>query len=148
MRLPRLGSRGGDHRGGSQRQRRPGDVLTDAGRTGAAAGIGDNRRVTQQPARTVVVKVGSRALTAADGGPLSSRAVDAIVEQLAGLSAAGVGGLLVTSGAIATGRGAVGSAARGRAIDVLQSLAAVGQGMLMAEYARPFRERGTMVAQV
>jgi glutamate 5-kinase len=103
--------------------------------------------VTQQPARTVVVKVGSSSLTSADGA-LSSSALDAIVEQLAGLSAAGVGALLVTSGAIAAGRGAVGSAARGRAIDVLQSLAAVGQGMLMAEYARRFRQRGTMVAQV
>ena len=103
--------------------------------------------MSQQPPRTVVVKVGSSSLTSADGA-LSSTALDAIVEQVAGLAEAGVGALLVTSGAIAAGRAAIGKDASGRAIDVLQSLAAVGQGMLMAEYARRFRDRGTMVAQV
>jgi glutamate 5-kinase len=95
----------------------------------------------------VVVKVGSSSLTAADG-TLSPPALDSLVHQLAALSKSGVGALLVTSGAIAAGRGAVGAAGRGRGIDVLQSLAAVGQGMLMAEYARRFREQDTVVAQV
>ena len=95
----------------------------------------------------MVVKVGSSALTSADGA-LSAPALDSIVRQLADLSKGGLGAALVTSGAIAAGRGVIGSAARGRGIDVLQSLAAVGQGMLMGEYARRFREQETLVAQV
>ncbi|MFI5287771.1 MAG: glutamate 5-kinase [Candidatus Dormibacteria bacterium] len=101
----------------------------------------------QRPVTTVVVKVGSSSLTAANGA-LSSPALDSIVRQLVDLSKGGVGVLLVTSGAIAAGRGAIGTAGRGRGVDVLQSLAAVGQGMLMEEYARRFREHETLVAQV
>jgi glutamate 5-kinase len=97
---------------------------------------------------TVVVKVGSSSITTA-GGALDHAALDALVAQLARLRLSGTRCLLVSSGAIAAGRNQVGSArSAARDVDVLQALAAVGQGVLMAEYSRRFAEYDTTVAQV
>jgi glutamate 5-kinase len=97
---------------------------------------------------TVVVKVGSSSLTTRDGA-LDQRALESLVAQLAGLSGRGDRCLLVSSGAIAAGRHAMGLGAGGaREMDVLQGLAAVGQGVLMSEYSRRFHEHHTHVAQV
>jgi glutamate 5-kinase len=94
----------------------------------------------------VVVKVGSSSITDARGD-ISSVALESLVEQLAALAAAGHRPLLVSSGAIAAGRRALGNV-DGRDIDVLQGLAAVGQGLLMAEYTRRFSALTVLAAQV
>lgn len=97
---------------------------------------------------TVVVKVGSSSITSADGA-LDHAALDNLAAQLAQLGRSGTRCLLVSSGAIAAGRNHVGSVpARSRDVDVLQGLAAVGQGLLMAEYSRRFRDHDATVAQV
>jgi glutamate 5-kinase len=94
-----------------------------------------------------VVKVGSSSITASDGS-ISEDQMRALVDGLAALVAEGVRPVLVTSGAIATGRGLVRSQpSRGDLTD-LQALAAVGQGILMAHYAEVFKSRGTQVAQL
>ena len=96
-------------------------------------------------AATVVVKVGSSSITESDGA-LSGSALDALVDQLGALARGGARPLLVSSGAIAAGRRAIGVAAR--EIDALQGLAAVGQGLLIAEYTRRFAAHDVRVAQV
>ena len=100
-----------------------------------------------QRATTVVVKVGSSSITDGDGA-VSQGALDSLVGQLVALSKAGHRPLLVSSGAIAAGRREIGPTADGRDIDVLQGLAAVGQGLLMAEYSQRFRAHHTVTAQV
>lgn len=107
--------------------------------------MGDNPPMT--PRATVVVKVGSSSLTEPDGA-LSDHALDSLVAQLSALAAGGRRVLLVSSGAIAAGRRAIGVTGAARSIDVLQGLAAVGQGLLMAEYTRRFAAGGRSVAQV
>lgn len=94
----------------------------------------------------MVVKVGSSSITD-ERGDISSVALDSLVAQLAALVSVGHRPLLVSSGAIAAGRGAVGDV-DGRDIDVLQGLAAVGQGLLMAEYTQRFGRRRLLAAQV
>lgn len=103
--------------------------------------------VIETAVKTVVVKVGSSSITS-PGGALDRDAIQALARQLAHLRGAGTRCLLVSSGAIAAGRNLVGQAATGRDIDVLQGLAAVGQGLLMSEHTRCFRDHGATVAQV
>jgi glutamate 5-kinase len=96
----------------------------------------------------VVVKVGSSSLTDAEGRISESR-LERLAEGLTRLRAHGVQPVLVSSGAIASGRGTMErpGAAREDLTD-LQALAAVGQGVLMATYAKVFASKGIRVAQV
>jgi glutamate 5-kinase len=57
-------------------------------------------------------------------------------------------GVLVSSGAIASGFSSLGFERRPRTIARQQAAAAVGQGRLMAEYLRLFERRGLVAAQV
>lgn len=98
------------------------------------------------PLTRVVVKVGSSSIADASGS-LSDSAMRRLVTQLATIAATGVEPILVTSGAIASGRGAVTSPPR-HDVSELQALAAVGQGLLMARYQRLFAEHGRVVGQV
>lgn len=94
------------------------------------------------------MKVGSSSLTDGDGG-LSTAALDLLVEQLAQLQQEGGEPVLVSSGAIAAGRAAVGEPARGGPdLERLQALAAVGQGLLMSAYTRCCQRRSLLAAQV
>ncbi len=93
----------------------------------------------------IVVKVGSSSITGADGR-LSDAALQPLVSQMAGLGKGGWHPVLVSSGAIASGRGRVDPPPK-HDIAELQALAAVGQGLLMERYARLFGEHGVTVAQ-
>ena len=96
--------------------------------------------------RPVVVKVGSSSLTA--NGGLDEVAVGAIVDQLAGVRAAGTPVALVTSGAVAAGLPTLGLDERPTDIPGLQVAAAVGQSRLMEVYARLFASHGLVAGQV
>jgi len=95
----------------------------------------------------VVVKVGSSSLANAAGG-LDAASVARTVVQVGWLQTAGYRPVLVTSGAVAAGLPALGLRKRPPEIPQLQVAAAVGQGLLMHEYARRFGENGTVVGQV
>jgi glutamate 5-kinase len=95
--------------------------------------------------RRVVVKVGSSSITDAAGRP-SDPALRALAAQIAAVTPSAEV-VLVSSGAIASGRGVVNAAAR-RDVAELQALAAVGQGLLMARYTRVFGEAGLQIGQV
>nr|WP_166616111.1 glutamate 5-kinase [Kineococcus vitellinus] len=98
-------------------------------------------------AARVVVKVGSSSLTSAAGGLDASR-LDALVDVLAARRAAGGQVVLVSSGAIAAGLAPLGFGKRPRDLASQQAAASVGQGLLLAEYARAFAHAGLTVGQV
>ncbi|MGH2724902.1 MAG: glutamate 5-kinase [Actinomycetota bacterium] len=97
--------------------------------------------------RGVVVKVGSTSLVD-DRGMVSRRKMAKVVRDVAGVVDGGRSCVLVSSGAIASGLEPLGLPRRPRDMPTLQAAAAVGQGRLMAEYARLFAARGLVAAQV
>lgn len=95
----------------------------------------------------IVVKLGTGVLTDArkhlDHGQL-----EAIVDQVAALRRAGKEVVIVTSGAVGAGMGALGFDARPVNLAEKQACAAVGQSRLMATYEKLFARHGLVVAQV
>ncbi len=98
-------------------------------------------------AHTVVVKVGTNVITAADG-TLDGSKVAALVEQLHRLRQTGRKVVLVSSGAIGAGIGQLGLDGRPSDLRHLQAAAAVGQSFLMAAYEEHFRQHGYHAAQI
>ncbi|MEM3642114.1 MAG: glutamate 5-kinase, partial [Candidatus Bathyarchaeia archaeon] len=97
--------------------------------------------------KLVVVKVGTRCLTAEDGN-LDLKEMDRLVEQVANAVKQGFKIIMVTSGAIASGVAEIGIIANPKDIVFKQACAAVGQSILMAHYREKFRRHGLKVAQV
>jgi glutamate 5-kinase len=97
----------------------------------------------------IVIKVGSQVLCDT-GGRLDRPVVAQLVDQAARLAADGWQVLLVSSGAVAAGRGVTGDALDRIADPVArkQVLAATGQVRLMETYRALFAEHGLTVAQV
>ena len=94
-----------------------------------------------------VVKVGSNILTRPDGHVNVSR-LSAIVDQLAALHAAGHQLILVSSGAVACGRGEMQAVHPLDSVEQRQLYSAMGQVKLMNLYYSLFREYGIHVGQV
>jgi len=93
-------------------------------------------------ARRIVVKIGSRSLVASPGR------FAALGAQLAALLAAGKKVIVVSSGAIALGRGRLGFTKRPTDIAELQACAAVGQSLLMRAWEEALLPHGLPVAQI
>jgi glutamate 5-kinase len=98
-------------------------------------------------ARRIVVKVGTNVL-AGSACPLDDDRVGHIVDQIADLRGSGRQIALVTSGAIGCGMAELGLGTRPRNLPESQAAASVGQGALMACYARHFRAHGLHAAQI
>lgn len=98
-------------------------------------------------ASRLVVKVGSSSLTLPDSG-LNLEFIDRLVDVIAARHARGHQVVLVTSGAIAAGMVPLGLTARPGDLATAQATASVGQGLLVAEYARSFARYGIKVGQV
>ena len=96
--------------------------------------------------RRIVVKAGTNVLTGG-GDSLHHEVIASLVGQLAAVHRQGVEVALVTSGAVAAGRHAIGVSRSGDDIPFRQVLAAVGQGRLMQTYEQEFEEHGITVAQ-
>ena len=98
-------------------------------------------------AARIVVKVGSSSLT--DGhGRLDPDRLRALVDVLAARYASGGQVVLVSSGAIAAGLGPLGLSSRPRDLATQQATASVGQGILVAHYAKAFWDHEIRVGQV
>lgn len=97
--------------------------------------------------KRIVFKVGTSSLTNEDGS-LSRSKVKAITNQLAMLHEAGHELILVSSGAIAAGFGALGFKKRPTKIADKQASAAVGQGLLLEEYTSNLMLRHIVSAQI
>lgn len=97
--------------------------------------------------RRLVIKIGSSSLTRPEGGVDPERIVG-LVDALSARVARGGQVVLVSSGAIATGFPKLGLRRRPRDLATQQAAASVGQGVLLAQYAQAFAERGLTVGQV
>ena len=96
----------------------------------------------------IVVKVGSSSLTTDDGRRIDPDKIDALVAAIAARRLRGEPVVLVSSGAIAAGIGPLGLTRRPRDLATQQAAASVGQGALVAHYARAFAAYGLTVGQV
>lgn len=105
-----------------------------------------NRSDIIASARKVVIKVGSGVLTSAEG--LDHRRVDVLSGQISRLARGGRQVVLVSSGAVASGRAKAGLVNGHMSIPQKQAAAALGQSGLMQAYEEAFREHGIKVAQV
>lgn len=98
-------------------------------------------------ARTIVIKVGSAVLTA-PGGLIDMTVMGNLCAEIADLIQSGRNVILVTSGAVAAGRGALGIRTRHTTIAEKQALAAIGQSRLMQLYSDFFSEYGIIIGQM
>jgi glutamate 5-kinase len=104
-------------------------------------------RASIKTAARLVVKLGTGVLTDSRKQPDPAQ-LEQLVAQVAALRQAGKEMVLVTSGAVGAGMGALGYAKRPNDLAELQACAAVGQSRLMATYAELFARHGLHVAQV
>ncbi len=95
----------------------------------------------------IAVKVGSNVLTRKDG-TLDVTRMSALVDQIAELHKSGVEIILVSSGAVASGRSEIHPSKRLDSVDQRQLFSAVGQAKLINRYYELFREHGIPVGQV
>ncbi len=99
-------------------------------------------------AKRVVVKVGSAVLASGEG--LDHERVEHLAGQLSALHDRGLSPILVSSGAVAAGRGVLRKSGRSftTALPDKQAAAAIGQSRLMHHYDLAFAARGKISAQV
>lgn len=95
----------------------------------------------------VTVKVGSNVLTRRDG-TLDVTRMSALVDQIAELHKAGTEVILVSSGAVASGRSEIHPNKKLDSVDQRQLFSAVGQAKLINRYYELFREHSIPVGQV
>ena len=97
--------------------------------------------------RRIVVKVGSNVLTRVDG-TLDTDRMAALADQIAALHRAGVEVIVVSSGAVAAGRGVIAAGHWLDAVSARQLYSAVGQVKLIRRYYELFDARGIVCGQV
>ena len=95
----------------------------------------------------IAVKIGSNVLARKDG-TLDVTRMSALVDQVAELHKAGVEVILISSGAVASGRSEIKSSKKLDSVDQRQLFSAVGQAKLINRYYELFREHGIPVGQV
>jgi glutamate 5-kinase len=105
-----------------------------------------DRQPFLNPARRLVVKVGSNVLTSDQG--LNLPVIYALSRQVSVLMKQGMEVILVSSGAMAAGQKKTGLAKRPDDIPRRQAIAAVGQPGLMLEYEKAFSVYDIKVAQI
>ncbi len=97
--------------------------------------------------KRIAVKIGSNVLTRRDG-TLDVTRMSALVDQVAELHKVGVEVVLVSSGAVASGRSELKPLKKLDSVDQRQLFSAVGQAKLINRYYELFREHGITVGQV
>lgn len=102
---------------------------------------------TNYPYKRIVVKIGSNVLTRADGTANVERMAH-LVSEIAAVRMRGAEVILVSSGAVAFGRGLIKVARKSDAVAARQLLASTGQIQLINTFARLFGEHDTLCSQV
>ncbi len=97
--------------------------------------------------KSITVKIGSNVLTRPDK-KLDLERISHITDQIATLHRQGTRIILVSSGAVASGRGMVANIPRKDAVSERQVLSSVGQIKLVSTYANLFEAHGITCAQV
>ncbi len=96
--------------------------------------------------KKILVKIGSAVLTGADG--LDLKIIDSLAQEMCDMTRSGFSIVLVTSGAIASGKHRLNISGKLRSIPEKQAAAAVGQGRLMRIYSKSFEKNNLYVAQI
>ena len=98
--------------------------------------------------KRIVVKIGSNVLTSADG-TLDKDRMTSLVDQIATIRCAGIQVIVVSSGAVASGRSELESASRRLdTVSARQLYSAVGQVKLVNRYYQLFKDRDIVCGQV
>lgn len=105
-------------------------------------------RAALKQKKRIVIKIGSSSLTHPETGDLNLRKIEQLVRVLSDLRGEGREVILVSSGAIAAGRQALGFNERPRLLEEKQAFAAVGQARLMMVYQKLFAEYNQTAAQI
>ncbi len=101
-----------------------------------------------EPARRIVVKIGSALLVEAKTAAVKSEWLASLIEDLAEARARGTQVIVVSSGAIALGRRTLGLPSGKLRLEEKQAAAAVGQIALAQAWSEAFRTRSIVAAQV
>lgn len=104
------------------------------------------RKSTLQNVKKVLIKIGSAVLTGKDG--LDLQIIEQLVDEVAELRTRGIQAVIVTSGAIASGKHRMGIAGPLKSMPQKQAAAAIGQSRLMRVYSNAFGKHGIFVAQI
>lgn len=104
------------------------------------------RKALLSHVKRVVVKIGSGVIST-DAG-LDEQRLAAIAEDVCALLDRGLEIILVSSGAVAAGKGQLGIEGRPQTIPQKQAAAAIGQTRIIREYKETFQAHGYNVAQV
>jgi glutamate 5-kinase len=104
------------------------------------------RKETLARTKKILIKVGSAVLTGTDG--LDLKVIDGLVQEMSDLMHKGYSIVLVTSGAIASGKHRLNMTGTLKSIPEKQAAAAIGQGRLMRVYSKSFEKNGLYVAQI
>lgn len=105
-------------------------------------------RKTLRNKKRIVVKVGTSSLTHPDTGQMDLIKMEKLVRELTDLHNRGKEVILVSSGAIAVGRKALGMKERPTELAVKQACASVGQARLMMIYQKLFMEYNQIASQI
>lgn len=97
--------------------------------------------------KRIAVKIGSNVLTRKDGS-LDITRMSALTDQVATLRNAGIDIVLISSGAVASGRSEVKTTKKLDSVSARQLFSAVGQAKLINRYYELFREYGITCGQV
>lgn len=100
--------------------------------------------------KRIVIKIGSSSLQHKETGDLDYTKLDVLVRELCNIRNQGKDVILVSSGAIAVGKKAVGLKAKQNATHMgfKQACAAIGQARLMMTYQKIFAEYNQIAAQI
>ena len=96
--------------------------------------------------KRILIKIGSAVLTGKDG--LDLKVIAHLVSQMCDLTRRGFSIVLVSSGAIASGKHRLGISGKLKSIPEKQAAAAIGQGRLMRVYSKAFEKNNLYVAQI
>jgi len=105
-------------------------------------------RIKLKDKNRIVIKIGSSSLTHTHTGDLNLMKIEKLIRVISDLKGQGKEVVLVSSGAIAAGRQALGRHTKPVTISEKQAFAAVGQARLMMVYQKLFAEYNQIAAQV
>ncbi|MDP2855136.1 MAG: glutamate 5-kinase [Smithellaceae bacterium] len=108
--------------------------------------MNSKRLETLAHTKKILIKIGSAVLSGSEG--LDLKIIDALVQEMCDLTRRGFSIVLVTSGAIASGKHRLNITGKLKSIPEKQAAAAVGQGRLMRVYSKAFEKNNLFVAQI
>lgn len=107
-----------------------------------------NERQRLREKKRIVIKIGSSSLTHRETGDVDLAKIEKLVRVISDLKGQAKEVILVSSGAIAVGRQALGYKERPERLSQKQAFAAVGQARLMMIYQKLFAEYNQTAAQI